>query len=181
MIKEIWNKIEEELTGEFARGYALAQHIYGRNADVLSAEINRCIVSDSVCYEWGWFDDYGDSSPQEWVNETDFMVCTDEEADELAYENIVDSLWAFQPSFLAGETGLPEEVFVALVENGKYEDNNDTVASMIKTTCGLDEFVQSAISADGRGHFIAHYDHIEHEVRVRGNGGNTTFYIYKVN
>ena len=27
MIKEIWNKIEEELTGEYARGYALAQHL----------------------------------------------------------------------------------------------------------------------------------------------------------
>ena len=172
MIKEIWNKIEEELTGEFARGYALAQYLG-------CADLKREIIDThtNVWYDWGDFEDSGDSSPQEWVNETDCFVCTDEEADELAYEYIADSLWAFQPSFLAGVTGLPEEVFVALVENRKYEDNNDTVASMIKTTCGIDEFVQSAIGADGRGHFIAHYDHNENEVTV----GDTTFYIYRVN
>ena len=173
MSKEIWNKIEEELTGEFARGYALAQHLG-------CTDLTRDVIkSDGMkWYHWGDFEDYGDSSsPQEWVDETNHIICTDEEADELAYEYIVDSLWAFQPSFLAGETGLPEEVFVALVENGKYENNNDVVTSMIKTTCGLDEFVKSAIDTDGRGHFIAHYDHNENEVSV----GDTTFYIYRVN
>ena len=170
MIKEIWNKIEEELTGEYARGYALAQHLG-------CADLRREIFRTNLWYDWGDFEDSGDSSPQEWVTETNCIICTDEEADELAYEYIIDSLWAFQPSFLSGETGLPEEVFVALVENEKYEDNNDTVASMIKTTCGLDDFVRSAIDSDGRGHFIAHYDHNENEVTV----GDTTFYIYKVN
>ena len=172
MIKEIWNKIEEELTGEFARGYALAQHL---GCADLKREFNN--AHTSVWYDWGDFEDNGDSSPQKWEHKTNHIICTDEEADELAYEYIVDSLWAFQPSFLAGETGLPEEVFVALVENQKYEDNNDTIESMIKTTCGLDKFVESAIGADGRGHFIAHYDHDENEVTV----GDTTFYIYRVN
>jgi len=172
MSKDIWNKIEEELTGEFARGYALAQHLG-------YADFRReVIVSDGlVWYDWGDFEDGGDSSPQEWEDETNHIICTDEEADELACEYIVDSLWAFRPSFLAGETGIDIDVFEALAGNEKCEDNNDAVASLIKSTCGLDKFVESAIGADGRGHFIAHYDNDENEVSV----GDTTFYIYRVN
>jgi len=180
MSKEIWNKIEEELTGEFARGYALAQHLSKQEGNVEGCvDLKREIAPSAgdVWYDWGEFEDDGDSSPQEWEDETNHIICTDEEADKLAYENIVNSLWAFYPSFLAGETGLPEEVFVALVENQQYDDNNYAVTSLIEATCGLDKFVESAIGTDGRGHYIAHYDHNENEVSV----GDTTFYIYKVN
>ena len=179
MIKEIWNKIEEELTGEFARGYALAQHLG-------CVDLKREVVEndDMMWYDWGDYEDYGGSSSmsskcphKEWEDETDHIICTDEEADELAYEYITDSLWAFQPSFLAGETGIDISVFEALAANQQCEGNNDAVTSLIKFTCGLDEFVKSAIGADGRGHFIAHYDHNENEVTV----GDTTFYIYRVN
>jgi len=171
-MKEIWKTIEDELTGEFARGYALAQHMGIHDMR------RECKVDGKLLgYEWGDFGDYGSSSFQEWEDETNYIVCTDEEADDLAYNNIVDSLWAFTPSFLAGETGIDIEVFEALAANGKCESNNDAVASLINSTCGVAEFVDSAVGADGRGHFIAHYDHEEHEVKV----GNKTFYIYRVN
>jgi hypothetical protein len=44
---------------------------------------------------------------------------------------------------------------------------------MVKGTCGLDSFVESAISADGRGRFLASYDGAESEE----NG----YYIYRIN
>ena len=166
----IWETIEDELTGEFARGYALAQHMG-------ITDMKRYVYKGNAHYEWDDISDVGDSSPQEWRDETGHIVCTESEADELAYEYIMDSLWAFLPSFLAGETGIDIEVFEALVANGKCESNNDAVASLINSTCGVAEFVDAAIGADGRGHFIAHYDHEEHEVRV----GGKNFYIYRVN
>ena len=169
----IWKTIEDELTGEYARGYALAQYM-----GVHDIRRNCKVGGEMLDYEWGDFCDYGESSPQDWRDETGYIICTDEEADELAYDYIVDSLWAFTPSFLAGETGIDIDVFEALAANGKCESNNDAIGSLIKSTCGLDEFVDSAISADGRGHFIAHYDHNEHEVKYVGD---KTFYIYRVN
>jgi len=168
----IWKTIEDELTGEFARGYALAQHM---GIHDMRRECN--VDGKLLGYEWGDFNDYGSSSFQEWEDETNYIVCTDDEADDLTYNYVVDSLWAFTPSFLAGETGIDIDVFEALASNGKCESNNDAIGSLIKSTCGLDEFVWSAIGADGRGHFVAHYDHKEHEVKV----GDKTFYIYRVN
>ena len=168
----IWETIEDELTGEFARGYALAQFM-GCDKDM-----RRSTLPKSISYEWGDFEDYGgDTSPYEFDDSTGHIVCTDEEADELAYDYIVETLWAFTPSFLAGETGIDIEVFEALAANSKYESNNDTIASLIKSTCGLDEFVDSAIGVDGRGHFINGYDGNEYEVKI----GDKTFYIYRVN
>lgn len=113
----------------------------------------------------------------EYDEDGDYLVLTDEEADEKTAEYIEYSLWAFTPWFLADQTGLPVEVFEAIQDNGKCESNNDAILSIIEKTCGLDEFVQSAISADGRGHFIAHYDHKENEETVNGE----TFYIYRTN
>tara|TARA_R100000231_G_scaffold138537_1_gene117097 strand:+ start:1122 stop:1643 length:522 start_codon:yes stop_codon:yes gene_type:complete len=172
----IWKTIEDELTGEFARGYALAQHM-----GVDDIRRNCKVGGELLDYEWGDFSDYGDSSPQEWRDETGYIICTDVEANDLAYEYIVDSLWAFTPSFLAFETGIDIEVFEALAANGKCEDNNDAIASLIKATgfdgTAIQDFVDSAVAADGRGHFIAQYDHNEHEVKV----GDKTFYIYRVN
>tara|TARA_Y100000361_G_C11143660_1_gene336686 strand:- start:368 stop:901 length:534 start_codon:yes stop_codon:yes gene_type:complete len=176
-MNEIWKTIEEELTGDFARGYALALHLEEH-------DIRRECKDNGVllCYEWGDFSDCGESSPQEWRDETGYIVCTEEEADELAYEYIVDTLWAFLPSFLAGQTGIDIEVFEALNANGKCESNNAAIASLIKASepnpnqHPLQEFVDAAIGADGREHFLAHYDAQEHEVKV----GDKTFYIYRV-
>ena len=46
----------------------------------------------------------------------DYLVYTDEEADEAVREEIEESLWAFTPSFLSAHTGVDEEVFVALAD-----------------------------------------------------------------
>lgn len=104
----------------------------------------------------------------------DYLVLTDSEADEKAKEYILDSVWAFNPSFLAGETGIDEEVFTAIQANDRCESNNSAILRLIDDE---DSFVESAISADGRGHFISSYDGNENEENVFGD----TYYIYRIN
>jgi hypothetical protein len=105
----------------------------------------------------------------------EYLVLDDDEADDACKEQIEESLWAFRASFLSGETGIDETVFEALAD--KCEDANEPVASIIRGSCGLDKFVDSAMSADGRGAFLGHYDGDENEVSV----GNETYYIYRQN
>ena len=171
----IWNEIQLELEGAYARGYALAKHIG------ILGRMNRENICGCVSYEWGGgeVEDYGNDDGD--FNE--YRVLTDDEADELAYEFIVEELWAFSSSFLAGETGIDKDVFIALANNGKCESNNDAIVSLIKQGNiqpqhdPLQGFVDSAVSVDGRGHFLNRYDGNEHEVKV----GRKTFYIYRVN
>jgi hypothetical protein len=114
-----------------------------------------------------------------------YLVLTDKEADERAAEYIRDSLWAFNADFLAGETGIDREVFEAIQANNRFESNNDAIARLIGDD--MDSFIQSAISADGRGHFISFYDGHEHETLVdvphefEDRLVATRFYIYRMN
>jgi len=107
----------------------------------------------------------------------DYFVLTDDEADEKAADYIKDSLWAFNASFIAGETGLDTEVIQAIQDNGKCESNNDVIYNLIQKCGDIDSFIQEAISADGRGHFMSSYDGNENEEKVNGN----TYFIYRQN
>ena len=102
----------------------------------------------------------------------EYLVLKDEEADKRAEEYIKDTAWAFNPSFLSAHTGINEDIFNILSE--KCEDSNDAVLSMIKN---FDHFVNDAISSDGRGHFIATYDHDESIEEIN----NTEYFIYRTN
>lgn len=101
----------------------------------------------------------------------EYLVLDEDEREEKVTEKISESLWAFNPSFLAGETGLDIVIFEALAE--KYEDANEAVLSLIEKTCGLEEFVNAAVSADGYGHFLASYD--GHELELRDD-----YYAYRI-
>lgn len=107
---------------------------------------------------------------------SDYLILSDKEADEKCAEEIKDSLWAFSSSFLASCTGLDECIFKALQD--KCEGSNDAVLSLVEKTCGLESFIDDAISADGRGHFLARYDHEEREIKIEDQG---LFYVYRVN
>jgi hypothetical protein len=102
----------------------------------------------------------------------DYLVLTDDEADEKAKEYILDTAWAFNSSFLSchSKGDVDEEVFKVLSE--KCESSNDAVLSLIDDK---DDFVDDAISSDGRGHFLSQYDGNENEEEING----TTYYIYK--
>ena len=105
----------------------------------------------------------------------EYMVLSEQERNEKVKEYIQETLWAFIPSFLAEETGLPKEVFRALSE--KYESGNDAILALVEKTCGLDAFVKAAVEADGYGHFLAFYDGEEEKVTVEGED----YFIYRTN
>lgn len=101
----------------------------------------------------------------------DFLVLTDEEADEAAADYIAQTLWAFNADFLSSNTGLPEEVFKALQD--KCEDANEPFRTMVDKCGDFDELVSDAISSDGRGHYLSSYDGAENE--------EGEFFIYRTN
>lgn len=102
----------------------------------------------------------------------EYEVFTEEEANERTYEYIKDTLWAFEPHFMEEVTGVSHIVFKSL--SGLYEEANEAVYSLVENTCGMDTLVQEAIDADGRGHFIGHYDGEEIETE-------TGLFLYRVN
>ena len=140
--------------------------------DQTLANVPRYLREEYVALLWHLIANEGQQDWEEVANMIgeDYLVLTDEEADDAVRNYIERTAWAFTPSFLSGFTGVDEEVFVALQEANKY----DAIRSMIQD---FDAFVEAAVSADGRGHFLATYDHNEYDVTVN----DTTYYIYRVN
>jgi hypothetical protein len=136
-------------------------------------QLRRLAVMQFQCEELN-FDDVEEMAKNEEVD--GYISLTDEEAQEMASENIKESVWAFNASFLAYETGLDEQIFQEIIDNGKCEGNNGVIYNTIVKTCGIESFIESAISADGRGCFMNSYDGEENEVIVNGQ----TFYIYRM-
>jgi len=105
------------------------------------------------------------------VNGGDYLVLTDSEADAEVASQIKESLWAFNPSFLADVTDIDESVFVAIQQNNQCETNNTAIERLIGRD--MDYFIGRAVSADGRGHFLSSYD---------GNEGEQgEYFIYRTN
>ena len=106
------------------------------------------------------------------IDSEDYLVLTDEEADEAVREDIKEMVWAFTPSFLRAHTGVTIEAIAKLQE--MCEDANESLKAMIKD---FDHFVEDAVKCDGRGHFLASYDGQENEITFNG----ITYYIYRRN
>ena len=112
----------------------------------------------------------------------EYKVLTDDEADEEAKENILNSLWAFNADFIITRTEFwntctdreASEVIKALKEmqSRLCESANSIVKALIYD---LDKFVDDAIDSDGRGHFITYYDGVEHW------DSENDLYIYRTN
>jgi hypothetical protein len=95
------------------------------------------------------------------IDGKEWALFTDEEADKAVKSYIEESLWAFNKSFLSDQTGLPEEVFSTLQQDG--ESSNDAILSIVKKCGDMDTLVSDAVSSDGRGHFLSPYDGHEKE------------------
>tara|TARA_R110001592_G_scaffold21153_4_gene85870 strand:- start:7051 stop:7533 length:483 start_codon:yes stop_codon:yes gene_type:complete len=96
---------------------------------------------------------------QSYIDSEDYLVLTDEEADEHVREEIEEMVWAFSPSFLSVHTRVAEEA-IRKIQESMCEDANESLTTMIKD---FDWFVEDAVRYDGRGHFLAGYDHNESE------------------
>ncbi len=103
-----------------------------------------------------------------------FLVLTNDEANTRCREQIEQSFWAFNTGFILSHTDLPLEAekMIQSFQKEKCEDANDTIRALIKD---FDHFVNDAISADGRGHFISGYDGEENEAELDGE----MFFIYR--
>ena len=112
------------------------------------------------------------------ANGAEYLVLTDEEADERAKEYILESVWAFNADFIIEHSNAldfdeaSKKVVEAIAE--QCESGNEAMKKLIDD---LDEFVSDAVSADGRGHFLSGYDGEENEEEING----TTYYIYRTN
>jgi hypothetical protein len=122
----------------------------------------------------------------------EYMVLTDEEADQKAADYIRESAWAFNANFIIGECGLDfsGEKSLKQMQEKSCEGANDFIVSLIEKTCGMASFIESAISADGRGHFLNTYDGNENEIGAdtlditdeeAEELGETYLYIYQTN
>ena len=122
-------------------------------------------------------------------NDGEYMVLTDEEADERAKDYIEETVWAFNADFICRVCGLPYEAeeMIRSFQRESCEGANDTILALIENADGLDFFVEEAISADGRGHFLSHYDGEENEVSFMREDDNgidlheVTYYVYRTN
>lgn len=112
----------------------------------------------------------------------EYKVLTDEEADKAAEESIEESLWAFNTEFILEHSKIDvvgreyEEIVKAFrkMQETLCESANALVKALVKDiNDSIDDFVQAAVEADGRGHFISTWDGEEHE--------SENFYIYRTN
>ena len=106
------------------------------------------------------------------IDMEDTLVLTDKEADEWVREEIEEMVWAFTPSFLQSHTGVTADAIEKIQE--MCEGANEPIKAMIKD---FDHFVEDAVSCDGRGHFLASYDHEENHVQI----DDIDYYIYRRN
>jgi hypothetical protein len=107
----------------------------------------------------------------------EYLVCSDKMADEQVKGEILSNLWSFRADFLAGETGLPSEVFSCMQEK-MNENCNEAIRALVKSTCGENSLVDAAVCIDGRGHFLASYD--SEEISYLTKSGKQVF-LYRCN
>ena len=135
---------------------------YDLQAIVLTQYHKLCTNATEAYYE----------DAQDDLDSEHYLVYTDEEANYAVRENIEEMVWAFTPSFLRAHTGVTIEAIAKIQEMS--EDANEPLTAMIKD---FDYFVEDAVKCDGRGHFLAQYDHEENEITFNG----ITYYIYRRN
>lgn len=88
-------------------------------------------------------------------------------------EDIEENLCHFDASFL--QHRLKVWLSTDNIESLKSLENNELIMALLNS---FDALVDDAIVIDGAGHFLAHYDHEEHEVEGEFNGN--TIYYYRV-
>ena len=108
----------------------------------------------------------------------EYAIGTDEDADKVAAEDIKQSLWAFNASFIIDHSKLEYssdvEKCIKEMQGKLCESANSLVEALIED---MDAFIEDAIGADGRSHFLSSYDGNENEVTIDGE----TYYAYRLN
>lgn len=136
-------------------------------------ELIIALAEEFGCYPKDVYESWDGEYDIDGIN---YLVLTGDEADEKVEEYIEETLWAFSPNFLSSITGINESVFEAIQSNGRCEDNNDAIMSILDATnTSISEVAMEAIRWDGRGHFLSSYDGEEIEVYADG----VYYYCYR--
>jgi len=113
----------------------------------------------------------GEYGRYEYGGNQEYLVLTDDEADEACEKYIRESLWAFRSWFLIQYMEGIEEESIQRVQENSCESCNELIYQLVKNR--FHELVSDAISSDGRGHFLAAYDNEENE--------QGEYFIYRTN
>lgn len=111
------------------------------------------------------------------IDNDDYLVLTDEEADERAEDEGYETLWAFNAGFLFANSSQIETDMIKRIQKEYCESAQPIIVKMLGGEKKAREIVREAVSIDGRGHFLSRYDGHEREVTHNGK----TFYIYRQN
>lgn len=122
-----------------------------------AAEQIEVLLNDGTVSEGRW-DHYG-LPTYEVDGKTYAYAESDEVADEATKAYISETVWAFRSGFLLDylPKGMSERA-ISILQEEMCESANDILKAMVECAGKWDEFVQDAISADGRGHFLSSYD-----------------------
>ena len=123
-------------------------------------------------------DNYGENH-YDGPGRSSYFVLTDEEADIEAKHQVMETLWAFNVNFLSRYAPALRSSRAAKAWEKMVGELCEDATPLVEAVVGdrLDEMVQDAIREDGRGQFLAGYDHEENEESV----GGVTYYIYREN
>ena len=84
-----------------------------------------------------------------------WTICTYEEAEKRAKDYILDTVWAFNASFISSHSGIDSDIIAAVQANDKCESNNELLLKIINNK---EHFVNDAIGCGGLGNFLNSYD-----------------------
>jgi len=111
-------------------------------------------------------------------NGCDYLVLTNEEADDATHDAISGLAFSFNADFIISHSKALDydAVSYAIITAIQEQDEGGNEA-MKRLIDDFDEFVAEAIRADGRGHFLSGYDGTELETRING----VYYFIYRTN
>jgi hypothetical protein len=137
-------------------------------AHALAIYLEDSYESDNETLDWA----------EELIKSENYLVLTDEEADEQAADQIRESVWAFNAYFIAKHCpkGINDD-HINTLRGDSCEDCNEAMVALIEAGNGMQHFTEQAIGYDGRGHFMSFVDGEEHEVTYNG----IDYFIYIIN
>lgn len=111
-----------------------------------------------------------------------YLVLGEQEVNEYIKERILNDLWAFNAEFILSHSRIEVDEHneakilkaLKMVQEKLCEDATPLIRALLENE---EEFIEDAIDADGRGHFLSGYDSKEDEIVF----AEELFYIYRQN
>ena len=177
ILDELCDNIESEESNNIITIDMLEEQFFVDKAEQLDCEVEKLMawcLQEWVTVEWlDNIEVHWDTYTIEW---NDWLIYTDEEADEACKDYIKETAWAFNQDFIISHSKVLDydkwsyNILKAIQE--QCESWNDAILRLIDD---IDEFCDDAISSDWRWHFLSWYDWNENEVDINW----TTYYLYK--